>query len=126
MIVHALKVSWDVLYARAIFVRNAKEDITSRTSYAQNAMLTVQAALAQRLTAQPALMVTTSINHTGHQAISVINATIYAKHARAIPPALLAGMVITMLTIGAISAQTTVANALAILIARIVLSPTPC
>jgi hypothetical protein len=89
-------------------------------------MLTVQAALAQRLTAQPALMVITSINHTGHQALSVINATINAKHARAIPPALLAGTDITMLTIGAISAQTTVANAPAILIAQTALNPTPC
>ena len=89
-------------------------------------MLTVQAALAQRLTAQPALMVTTSINHTGHRVISVINATFYAKHARAIPPALPAGTAITMLIIGAISAQTTVANAPAILIAQTALNPTPC
>jgi hypothetical protein len=126
VIVNALKVSWDAWNARAIFVRNVKEDITSRTSYVQNAIQTVQAVLAQRLTAQPALMVTTSINHTGHQAISVINATMDAKHARAIPPVFLAGTDITMMAIGAVCAQTTVENAPAILIAQTALNPTPC
>ena len=89
-------------------------------------MLTVQAVLAQRLTVQPALMVTTSINHTGHQAISVINAGLDAKHARAIPPVFLAGTDITMMAIGAVCAQTTVENAPAILIAQTALNPTPC
>ena len=44
----------------------------------------------------------------------------------AIPPAFLAGTDITMLTIGAISAQTTVAYARTNLIARTALNPTHC
>lgn len=104
---------------RAIFVHNAKKDITKRSRYANSAGLIVQAARVQNLTAQPVLMAIIFINHIGHQLMFVTDAIINAKHVSNIQTALLAKMVIIFLIIGAIIAQITVVRAAAIRLAPV-------